>query len=147
MGNTGDYVHTEGNTKTTITYSCTPKDMQYTIIGEEIKKDFDFLIKNIPNLLDESLNDLNAAAGTTNAFYVEGSSKYNDLMHVYEELKQDVAKVKQNLSTIHGRLMTTIDNVNAELENNFGHWAFFSVNEAGRKVETVDISSSSSGSN
>lgn len=146
MANTGDYVYTEGNTKTTITYSCTPKDMQYTIIGEEIRKDFDFLTQKIPALLDESLQKLNAAASINDAFYVEGSTKYNDLMHVYDELKQDVSKIKQNLSTVHSRFMTSIDNVNAELENNFGHWAFFTVNEADRKVETIDTGSSSSGS-
>lgn len=144
MARTDDVTYVEGNNKVTVSYNCTPKDMQYTIIGEEIKKDFDFLIKGIPNLLDESLKNLDSAASMSDAFYVEGSTKYSDLMHVYEELKQDIAKVKQNLTTVHGRLMTSIDNVNAELENNFGHWAFFSVNEATRSVEPIETEDSSS---
>lgn len=138
MAKTGDYVVREGNTKTTITYSCTPKDMQYTIIGQEIKMDFVFLKQTLPHLLDEAMKNMSTAASISDAFYVEGNAKYNDLIHVYEELQKDVGRLKENLNAIYDRFMTSIDNVNAELENNFGHWAFYKVNEAGRKVENLE---------
>lgn len=140
MANTKDYVVTEGNTKTTITYSCEPKDMQYTIMGQDIKNDFNFLRLAIPRLLDEAMKNLNSAASISDAFYVEGNAKFNDLIHVHDELKKDVENLKENLNTLYNRYMTSIDNVNAELENNFGHWAFCKVNEAGRKVETIEDS-------
>ncbi|MDE5830654.1 MAG: hypothetical protein K2H53_03065, partial [Clostridia bacterium] len=106
MANTKDYVVTEGNTKTTITYSCEPKDMQYTIMGQDIKNDFNFLKLAIPRLLDEAMKNLNSAASISDAFYVEGNTKYNDLMHVHSELQRDVEKIKENLNMLYDRYMT-----------------------------------------
>ena len=41
-------------------YSCTKKNMQYTIISDSVKKDFDFLLSSntMGNKLDEMTNHL-----------------------------------------------------------------------------------------
>jgi hypothetical protein len=111
-------------------YSCTKKNMQYTIISDEIKKDFDFLLSSntMGNKLDEMLNYLNTAAGISNAFYFENGGSVQDINHVYEEIKNDVSQLKSDLDTLHAAFMTDIDNVNAELEVNFGHWVGYKVN-------------------
>lgn len=112
-------------------YTCTKKNMQYTIISDEIKKDFDFLLSSntMGNKLDEMLNYLNTAAGISNAFYFENGGSVQDINHVYEEIKNDVSQLKSDLDTLHAAFMTDIDNVNAELEVNFGHWVGYKVNE------------------
>ena len=46
----------------------------------------------------------------------------------YEEINQDVSKLKSQLDTLHAAFMTDIDNINAELEVNFGHWVGYKVN-------------------
>ncbi|MGN0967533.1 MAG: hypothetical protein ACI4OP_08170 [Candidatus Coprovivens sp.] len=111
-------------------YTCTKKNMQYTIISDEIKKDFDFLLSSntMGNKLDEMLNYLNTAAGISNAFYFENGGSVQDINHVYEEIKNDVSQLKSDLDTLHAAFMTDIDNVNAELEVNFGHWVGYKVN-------------------
>ncbi len=111
-------------------YSCTKKNMQYTIISDEIKKDFDFLLSSntMGNKLDEMLNYLNTAAGISNAFYFENGGSVQDINHVYEEIKNDVSQLKSDLDTLHAAFMTDIDNINAELEVNFGHWVGYKVN-------------------
>lgn len=111
-------------------YSCTKKNMQYTIISDEIKKDFDFLLStgSMGQKLDEMLNYLNTAAGITNAFYFENGGSVQDINHVYEEIKNDVSQLKTELDTLHAAFMTDIDNINAELEVNFGHWVGYKVN-------------------
>lgn len=111
-------------------YTCKKKNMQYTIISDEIKKDFDFLLSSntMGNKLDEMLNYLNTAAGISNAFYFENSGSVQDINHVYEEIKNDVSQLKSELDTLHAAFMTDIDNVNAELEVNFGHWVGYKVN-------------------
>lgn len=111
-------------------YTCTKKNMQYTIISDEIKKDFDFLLStgSMGQKLDEMLNYLNTAAGITNAFYFENGGSVQDINHVYEEIKNDVSQLKTELDTLHAAFMTDIDNINAELEVNFGHWVGYKVN-------------------
>lgn len=111
-------------------YKCTKKNMQYTIIGDAIKKDFDFLLStNTLGLkLDEMLNHLNNAAAMTDAFYFENGTTAADINHVYEEIKTDVSELKTQLDTLHAAFMTDIDNINAELEVNFGHWVGYKVN-------------------
>ena len=111
-------------------YTCTKKNMQYTIISDEIKKDFDFLLSTntMGNKLDEMLNYLNTAAGISNAFYFENGGSVQDINHVYEEIKNDVSQLKSDLDTLHAAFRTDIDNVNAELEVNFGHWVGYKVN-------------------
>lgn len=133
-------VEEDSLTKTTVTYTCEVKDMQYTIIGENIKNDFKFLVEEIPSLLQQALNYLNQAANIKDAFYFENNSKVQDLIHVYEELNQDVNQLNQDLTTLHTSLIKDIDNVNAELASNFGHIAFYSTAEANRVVEEKIVS-------
>ena len=129
------YVYTENNGETTTktTYSCTQKSMQYTTIGEDIKKDFDFLLTTggICTNLDLMLAELQKAANVTDAFYFENGAVAQDVQHVYEEIRDDVSRLKEQLVTLHRAFMTDIDNVNAELEVNFGHWVGTNV-KAGR---------------
>lgn len=111
-------------------YSCTKKNMQYTIISNAIKADFDFLLSSntMGQKLDEMLNHLNNAAAISDAFYFENGGSVSDINHVYEEIKQDVSNLKSQLDTLHAAFMTDIDNINAELEVNFGHWIGYKVN-------------------
>lgn len=133
------YVHTttNGDTTTKTSYSCTKKNMQYTTIGEDIKKDFDFLLATggICTNLDLMLVELQNAANVTTAFYFENGGVASDIQHVYDEIKEDVSRLKTQLASLHTAFMTDIDNINAELEINFGHWVGTNV-KAGRS-ETV----------
>ncbi len=142
---TYDVVESDGTTKTTSKYTCESKDLQYTIIGENIKADFDFLIKDIPDRLDEVLSEISQASSINDAFYFENGSSVSDISKAYDEIKSDIELLKSGLTTLHSAFMTDIDNVNAELENNFGYWAFNKPNLAGKTVETVADSSTSSG--
>lgn len=133
------YVHTQNNGETTTktTYSCSQKNMQYTTIGEDIKKDFDFLLESggICTNLNLMLSQLEQAANITTAFLFENGGSESDIQHVYEEINEDVTRLKEQLVSLHTAFMTDIDNVNAELEINFGHWVGTNV-KAGRK-ETI----------
>ena len=77
-------------------YSCKKKNMQYTIIGESIKKDFDFIKSNgaIAQKLDEMVNHLKNAAAITDGFYFENGGNVNDVNEAYEEIKTDVLAVE-----------------------------------------------------
>lgn len=134
------YTHTttSGNTTTSTKYTCDKKALQYTVIGDDIKADFDFLLPagGIANKLDEMLNNLKQACDITDGFYFENGSSVWDLAHVYSEIVTDVADLKSALSTLHSAFMTDIDNVNAELEVNFGHWVGYKVN-AGKTTTTT----------
>ncbi len=129
---------TTGNTTTSTEYTCQKKGMQYTIIGENIKADFNFLLNtgSIATKLDEMLKELELAANNNLGFYFENGTKVQDVHLVYDEIKGDVQKLKNDLSTLHSAFMTDIDNVNAELEVNFGHWVGYKV-DAGRTTTTT----------
>lgn len=118
-------------TTTTTKYSCNKSSMAYTIIGEDIKADFNFLLpgNEMCNKLDEVLMHLKNAAGVE-AFDIDG--KYKDIQHVYTEIEKDVTELKNGLSTLYNAFITDIDNVNAELEVNFGHVAFYKCNKASK---------------
>ncbi len=141
----GTYTHTtsstSGNTttKTSTTYSCSEEAFAYTIIGEDIKQDFNFL-KSGDELglkLDEVLNYIKVGSDISDAFYFENGSSVYDIVHVYDELKLDVDACKQCLDTLHAAYMTAIDNVNAELKVNFGYWAGYKVNQGKRTTTTT----------
>lgn len=146
----GTYTNTttsvSGNTKTTTktTYTCSEEGFAYTIIGEDIKADFDFLKSDnsIGQKLDEMLSYLKNASDIDDAFYFENGSSVFDIVHAYEEIKKDVEENKKCLDTVHSVYITAIDNVNAELKTNFGYWAGYKVNKAGRKTTTETVSSS-----
>lgn len=147
MAQTYDVVETSGTTKTTSKYTCESKDLQYTIIGDNIKSDFDFLINEIPDKLDAVLSELSNASANINAFQFSNESSVKDISEAYDEIKNDIDLLKNGLSTLHSAFMTDIDNVNAELENNFGYWAFNKPNLAGKVVETISTASSESNNN
>ncbi len=138
MNNTYDDVQVDGNTKTTSKYVCESADLKYTIIGENIKEDFNFLINDIPNKLDEALNELKAAAAITNAFYLENGTTVSDISKSYDTMFIHVSALKSSLEVLYSSFMKDIDNVNAELENNFGYWAFNKPKLAGKVTEPID---------
>lgn len=138
-------VQTIGNQKVTTKYTCEQANLKYTIIGENIKEDFNFLINDLPNQLDEMLKNLNNAASIDNAFYLENSAKINDLMHIYDEISADTNNLKTGLAELYSAFLTDIDNVNAELANNFGYWAFSKPREASKEVEIIETPTEVSG--
>ena len=108
---------------TNYNYKVTVKDWQYTIIGENIRKDFDFIIDKIPEKLQEALKNLEDVAAINDAFYIESTNVVSDLSHVYDEIKEGIEKAKQMSETLHGNFIDAIQNVNKELRNNFG-WEY-----------------------
>ena len=143
------YTHTttstsgDTTTKTSTTYSCTEESFAYTIIGEDIKADFNFLKSDdvLGQKLDEMLNYVKIASEISDAFYFENGASVYDIVHVYEEIKKDVEDNKNSLDTLYQAYMTAIDNVNAELKLNFGYWAGYKVNQ-GKKTTTTTTNSS-----
>lgn len=124
----------DGNKKTTASYSVDTSGFGYSVITDDIKGDFDFLINSLPNKLDEIVNELNAAASVSDAFYFDGTSSISD---AYEEIKNDVANLKSSLANLHSAFMTDIDNINAELEYNFG-WIIIGKVKGSERTETIE---------
>lgn len=139
MNNYYDYEETDGNKKITTRYTVDEKALQYTIIGDNIRADFDFINVTIPDKLDEMLSELSKAAAINGAFYFNNGSSVSDITHAYEEILADVEEMKIRLNELRQGFDVAIDNVNAELENNFGYWAFTKANVAGRTVEEVPV--------
>lgn len=138
------YVHKQDNGDNTTTktpYTCTKKSLQYTTIGDDIKKDFDFLLASggISTNLDLMLAELEKAANVTTAFLFENGGSESDIQHVYEEIRDDVNRLKDQLVILHTAFMTDIDNINAELELNFGH--FIGANVKAGRSETYSNNS------
>lgn len=114
---------------TTYTYSCGDKSgFEYYVLGDDIRKEFDFLkgsgtgTATIAGNLDEMLKYLKIATSNTDAFYFENGSTVNELEDTYLEIEKDVKDLRSNLDVLHAAIMTDIDNVNAELDKNFGYW-------------------------
>ena len=57
--------------RTTATYSCDTSGFGYSIITDDIKNDFNFLINELPQKLDNAMTELNNAAAIDNAFDFE----------------------------------------------------------------------------
>lgn len=134
-------VQINGNTKTTSKYTCESANLSYTIIGDNISEDFEF-INTISTKLDEMLKKLESASSITDAFDIENGGHVSDITKAYNEIKSDVQLMKSGLSTLHSAFMTDIANVNAELENNFGYWAFNKPRLAGKTTETIETPTS-----
>ena len=83
-----------------------------------------------------------AQAGFVNDAVDKYSNIKTETAKKAEDVKKDVEETKKCLDTVHSAYMTAIDNVNAELKTNFGYWAGYKVNQAGRKTTTETISSS-----
>lgn len=114
---------------TTYEYSCGNKSgFEYYVLGDDIKAEFDFLKGNntstssIAGNLDEMMIHLKTATSNADAFYFENGASVSDLSALYTEIEKDVNALKDNLNVLHSAFMTDIDNVNAELDKNFGYW-------------------------
>ena len=131
MATTTTTTTNSNGTKTTTKYSCDKSSMAYTIIGEDIKADFNFLLpgNDMCNKLDEVLMHLKNAVGVE-AFDINGA--YKDIQHAYDQVEKEIIELKNGLSTLYNAFITDIDNINAELEVNFGHVAFYKCNKASR---------------
>lgn len=103
-----------------VTYKCDTTGIGYSVITDDIKSDFDFLITDIPNALEEVRKEIDSAAVITDAFYFENGNKVNDITQAYQEMSSDITKLNEILNVLHDAFMTDIDNVNAELQNNYG---------------------------
>ncbi len=110
----------DGTTKTTATYSVDTSGFGYSIITDDIKADFDFLINDLPQKLDNVMTELNNAANIDDAFYFENGNNVKDLSLARDEIQKDVNNIKTELNNLYNAFMTDIDNINAELEYNFG---------------------------
>lgn len=130
-------VSVKDNVKKTVTYTCEAKKLSYTKIGDNIKQDFAFINTDLPSKMSEVLAEIEKAASVSDAFYFENGSKVSDLQNVYDEIKGDISLLENGLNELHSAFIKDIDNVNAELENNFGYWLFPKVTEAGRKEEVI----------
>lgn len=136
----GKYTYTTTNGDTTISteYSCDKKAFAYTTISDDIKIWFDFLLENgsICSNLNQMLTYLQAAADIQNGFEIKseaGNSK--DIQHVYKQINSEVAKLKKSMVELHNALDKDVDNINAELDVNFGYWTGYDV-KAGKTTTT-----------
>lgn len=98
---------------------------EYMQIRDEAKKDFQFLIdetSGLPSKLNEMLEELKIACMNNSAFYIKnGEGTINtDLNKSYEEINNDVKILKTNLLELYQELINDIDNINNELQGNFG---------------------------
>ncbi len=127
----------DGNSKTTANYSVDTSGFGYSIITDDIRTDFDFLINSLPNKLDEVLKELDSAVSISDGFYFEGSGQENDISKARDEIKTDIENLKTSLADLHSAFMTDIDNINAELEYNFG-WIIIGEVKGSQRTETVE---------
>lgn len=131
---------TSGNTTTTIHYTSSKEAFHYTIIGENIKSDFNFLTSDMYTGLDEFMKYIHDA-GAIKAFNFNDS--HFDISNLEPELQSDVNQLKSSLEALKNSLIKDVDNVNAELKVNFGYWVGGRAREAGRETHTVSTGESS----
>ncbi len=115
----------------TTTYEYSKGDcsgFEYYVLGNDIRKEFDFLkgsatgTDSIAGNLDECLVHLKKATSNVDAFYFDNGAVVSDLNNLYLEIEKDINDLKDSLNILHAAFMTDIDNVNAELDGNFGYW-------------------------
>ena len=74
---------------------------------------------------EEEIEDaINSIYYIDDAFYAENGQSVSDMNEAKLELQKDVVAIKNELSRLHEAFMVDIDEVNAELEYNFG-WPIF----------------------
>ncbi len=134
--------NTEDKKKTTATYSCDSSGFGYSIITDDIRGDFDFLINDLPQKLDNAMAEINDAAAITDAFYFENQSSVGDLSVARDEIQTDINNLKRELSLLHSAFMTDIDNVNMELEYNFG-WIIIGEVKGSQRTEVIESETTS----
>ena len=123
-----------------VTYDCEQKSFSYTIIGDNIKADFDFLKRGgeLSDKLHKFLDLIQEANDNENAFSFNDTC--NSLDGFYDNVKKEVDSLEGSLETLHSAFMTDIDNINAELKVNFGYWLGGTAREAGRTPRNTDNS-------
>lgn len=134
---------TNGNSRTVANYSVDTSGFGYSIITDDIRTDFDFLINSLPNKLDEISNELDSATAINDGFNFEGNGKETDISKARDEIKNDIENLKSSLVELHSAFMTDIDNINAELEYNFG-WIIIGNVKGSQRTETVETVSTES---
>lgn len=136
--NTGTNI--SGNKKSTATYRCDTSGFGYTKITDDIKNDFNFLINELPQKLDNAMKELNSAADIETAFYVENQSMVNSIKSAKDEINNDINSLKRELELLHSAFMKDIDNINAELEYNFG-WIIIGEVKGSTRTEIIEDNS------
>ncbi len=124
---------TSGNTKETANYDVDPSGFGYTIINDGIREEFEFLTNELPTKLDEVMTEINNAAAIDTAFEF---NDVKDLSVARDELQTDINNLKTELSNLYSAFMTDIDNINYELEYNFG-WVIIGEVKGKTVTETV----------
>jgi hypothetical protein len=126
-----------GNKKCYANYSVDASGMGYSIITDDIKADFNFLVDDMPNKLDEVGNYIEQAASINDAFYFENGGAVSDITEAADFLKTDIENLKISLADLHTAFMTDIDNINKELEYNYG-WLIIGEPKGSHRTETVE---------
>ncbi len=127
--------------RTTATYSCDTSGFGYSIITDDIKNDFNFLINELPQKLDNAMTELNNAAAIDNAFDFENQARVHDLTVARDEIQRDINALKNELSLLHSAFMTDINNINLELEYNFG-WILIGEVKGSSRTEVIETEGS-----
>lgn len=127
----------DGTTETTANYSVDTSGFGYNTITQEIANEFNFLITDLPNKLDQVMSEVSNANAISDAFNFDDVS---DINIAYTKLSNDVNKLKTSLTDLHTAFMKDLDNINDELAYNFGWIIIGDVkgNTKERTVETTD---------
>ncbi len=126
-----------GNTKETANYTVDPSGFGYSVINDSIKSDFNFLVNELPQKLDEAMTEIQNATAIDTAFDFENGSSVKDISVARDELQTDVNNLKTELNNLYQAFMTDIDNINYELEYNFG-WILIGKVKGRTTSETVE---------
>lgn len=116
---------------TTYTYTCGNKTgFEYYVLGDDIRREFDFLKSSntgdnsISGNLAKMMEYIKSASSNTAAFLFKNNAgaTESDFSKLEQEIQQYVKDLNSSLDVLHSAIMTDIDNVNAELDLNFGYW-------------------------
>lgn len=131
---------TVGNKKTTASYRVDSSGFGYSTLTADFKAEFNFLINDMPNKLDEAMREIEAASNITDAFVFSGGASATNISAARDELSTDINALKSALTELHSAFMTDIDNVNAELTYNFG-WIIIGNCKGTEKTSTIETQS------
>ncbi len=125
-------------------YTATEENLKYTVIGDNIKSDFDFLTDSasesgICYWVGEAEKHIKEAASRL-PFHV---GSFKDIDHAYNQLIPEFEGLKAGLGELRTAIGVDIDNINAELELNFGYISF--VFASRRKKEAARVEDSNGG--
>ncbi len=118
-------VDSNGNKVKTV-YDFDTDQMAFTTLGEDIKDDFNFITSgshkgSLIDMLNDLKGQLKEVCSIGNAFYFDnGSNSVSDLLDAYQDVANDIEDLIESLPNLKNAIDTDIDNVNAELKNNYG---------------------------